>query len=83
VNYHLPDVYEAYVHRSGRNEQEQRDLLVSQPEEWLKSLILIQTSDSISTLLWAKQIFKTKPKILDVTPGIKREKIKTVFHHFD
>ena len=32
-----------------------------------------------NTLLWAKQIFKTKPNH-DVAPELK-EKIKTVFHH--
>ena len=97
VNYHLPDVYEAYVHRSGRTARagaKGLSLTVLQPEEvaeiadfekelGIKFNQFKKPSDlSIeenNTLLWAKQIFKTKPNH-DVAPELK-EKIKTVFHH--
>ncbi|MFV5684684.1 DEAD/DEAH box helicase [Flavobacterium sp. GB2R13] len=97
VNYHLPDVYEAYVHRSGRTARagaKGLSLTVLQPEEVLeiadfeKELGIkfiefkkptVASIEENNTLLWAKQIFKTKPNH-DVAPELK-EKIKTVFHH--
>ncbi|MFV8337284.1 DEAD/DEAH box helicase [Flavobacterium sp. RSP29] len=97
VNYHLPDVYEAYVHRSGRTARagaKGLSLTVLQPEEEVeiadfeKELGIkftqfkkptVASIEENNTLLWAKQIFKTKPNH-DVAPDLK-EKIKTVFHH--
>ena len=97
VNYHLPDAYEAYVHRSGRTARAGAkgiQLIVLQPEEvseitqFEKELgikfIEFKKPSSLSieennTLLWAKQIFKTKPNH-EVDAELKT-KIKTVFHH--
>ncbi|MDI5895839.1 DEAD/DEAH box helicase [Flavobacterium algoritolerans] len=97
VNYHLPDVYEAYVHRSGRTARagaKGLSLTVMQPEEVVeiadfeKELGIkftqfkkptVASIEENNTLLWAKQIFKTKPNH-DVAAELK-EKIKTVFHH--
>lgn len=97
VNYHLPDVYEVYVHRSGRTARagaKGLSLTVLQPEEVTEiadferelgiqftkykkpSLASIEENN---TLLWAKQIFKTKPNH-DVDAELKT-KIKTIFHH--
>jgi superfamily II DNA/RNA helicase len=97
VNYHLPDVYEAYVHRSGRTARagaKGLSLTVLQPEEekeivdFEKELGIKFTKfkkpstlsiEENNTLLWAKQIFKTKPNH-EVDAELKT-KIKTVFHH--
>lgn len=97
VNYHLPDVYEVYVHRSGRTARagaKGLSLTVLQQEEvaeiadFEKELGIKftkfqkPTSENIeenNALLWAKQIFKTKPN-QDVSSDFKN-KIKTVFHH--
>ena len=97
VNYHLPDVYEVYVHRSGRTARAGAkgvSLTVLQQEEvaeiadFEKELGIKftkfkkPTSENIeenNVLLWAKQIFKTKPN-QDVSADFKN-KIKTVFHH--
>ena len=97
VNYHLPDVYEVYVHRSGRTARagaKGLSLTVLQQEEvaeiadFEKELGIKftkfkkPTSENIeenNVLLWAKQIFKTKPN-QDVSADFKN-KIKTVFHH--
>ena len=97
VNYHLPDVYEAYVHRSGRTARagaKGLSLTVLQPEEvkeiadFEKELGIKFTEfkkpsalsiEENNTLLWAKQIFKTKPNH-EVDAELKT-KIKTVFHH--
>lgn len=97
VNYHLPDVYEAYVHRSGRTARagaKGLSLTVLQPEEvaeiaaFEKELGIqftqfkkpnVASIEENNTLLWAKQIFKTKPNH-EVNPELKN-KIKTVFHH--
>ncbi|WP_348824778.1 DEAD/DEAH box helicase [Flavobacterium aestuarii] len=97
VNYHLPDVYETYVHRSGRTARAGAKglaLTVLQPEEAAEiadferelgikfteykkpSAVSIEENNM---LLWAKQIFKTKPNH-DVDAELKT-KIKTVFHH--
>ena len=97
VNYHLPDVYEVYVHRSGRTARagaKGLSLTVIQKEE-INDIAEFQdelgivfneyakpTAESVeesNTLLWAKQIFKTKPNH-DVSKELK-EKIKTIFHH--
>jgi superfamily II DNA/RNA helicase len=97
VNYHLPDAYESYVHRSGRTARagaKGLSLTVLQPEEekeiadfekelgikfspFLKPSAL--SIEENNTLLWAKQIFKTKPNH-DLNAELKT-KIKTVFHH--
>ena len=97
VNYHLPDTYEAYVHRSGRTARAGANglsLTVLQAEEEAEiadferelglqfSKYQRPSTASIeenNALLWAKQIFKTKPNH-QVNPELK-EKIKTVFHH--
>jgi ATP-dependent RNA helicase DeaD len=97
VNYHLPDVYEAYVHRSGRTARagsKGLSLTVLQKEEvaeiadFEKELGIKFTEfkkpslaniEENNTLLWAKQIFKTKPNH-EVNSDLK-DKIKTVFHH--
>lgn len=97
VNYHLPDVYETYVHRSGRTARagaKGLSLTVLQPEEVVeiadfeKELGIkftkfkkpsLESIEENNTLLWAKQIFKTKPNH-EIAPDLK-EKIKTVFHH--
>lgn len=97
VNYHLPDVYEVYVHRSGRTARagaKGLSLTVLQPEEeaeiadFEKELGIKFTKfkkptaasiEENNMLLWAKQIFKTKPNH-EVDPDVKT-KIKTVFHH--
>jgi ATP-dependent RNA helicase DeaD len=97
VNYHLPDVYEAYVHRSGRTARagaKGLSLTVLQQEEVIeiadfeKELGIkftkfqkpsADTIEENNTLLWAKQIFKTKPNH-EVSAEFKN-KIKTVFHH--
>ena len=97
VNYHLPDVHEAYVHRSGRTARagaKGLSLTVLQAEEvpeiaeFEKELgikfseFMKPTANNIeenNTLLWAKQIFKTKPN-QEVSAEFK-DKVKTVFHH--
>ena len=97
VNYHLPDAYESYVHRSGRTARagaKGLSLTVLQPEEE-KEIVDFEKELGIkfskfskpsavsieenNTLLWAKQIFKTKPNH-EVDPELKT-KVKTVFHH--
>ena len=97
VNYHLPDVYEVYVHRSGRTARAGAkgvSLTVLQQEEvaeiadFEKELGIKftkfqkPTSENIeenNALLWAKQIFKTKPN--QEVSDVFKNKIKTVFHH--
>lgn len=97
VNYHLPDTYETYVHRSGRTARagaKGLSLTVLQEEEVVEipefekelgikftkfqkpSVISLEENN---TLLWAKQIFKTKPNH-DISTDLKT-KVKTVFHH--
>ena len=97
VNYHLPDVYEVYVHRSGRTARAGAkgfSLTVLQQEEVgeiadferelgikftkFKKPTAVNIEEN-NTLLWAKQIFKTKPNH-EVSTDFKN-KIKTVFHH--
>ncbi|OXA88365.1 DEAD/DEAH box helicase [Flavobacterium hercynium] len=97
VNYHLPDTYENYVHRSGRTARagaKGLSLTVLQQEEVVeipefeKELGIKFTQfkkpsavslEENNTLLWAKQIFKTKPNH-DISAELKT-KVKTVFHH--
>nr|WP_199002578.1 DEAD/DEAH box helicase [Flavobacterium sp. ASV13] len=97
VNYHLPDTYETYVHRSGRTAragakglsltvlQEEEAIEISEFENELGiTFTPFQKPSAISleennTLLWAKQIFKTKPNH-DISADLKT-KVKTVFHH--
>jgi ATP-dependent RNA helicase DeaD len=97
VNYHLPDVYEVYVHRSGRTaragakgfsltvlQQEEASEIADFERELGIKFTKFQkpTAANIeenNTLLWAKQIFKTKPNH-EVSTDFKN-KIKTVFHH--
>ncbi|MBC7844939.1 MAG: DEAD/DEAH box helicase [Flavobacterium sp.] len=97
VNYHLPDTYENYVHRSGRTARagaKGLSLTVLQAEEVAEiadferelgiKFVKFQkpTAENIeenNTLLWAKQIFKTKPNH-EVSADFKN-KVKTIFHH--
>jgi ATP-dependent RNA helicase DeaD len=97
VNYHLPDVYEVYVHRSGRTARAGAkgfSLTVLQQEEvaeiadFEKELGIkftkfqkptLENIEENNTLLWAKQIFKTKPNH-ELAEDFKN-KIKTIFHH--
>ncbi len=97
VNYHLPDVSETYVHRSGRTARAGAkgfSLTVLQEDEYAKLLSYekeldlnftefkkpnAQSIEDNNTVLWAKQIFKTKPNH-EVSPVLK-EKVKTIFHH--
>ena len=97
VNYHLPDAYETYVHRSGRTARagaEGLSLTIIQPEEQFEiadfekelsiSFKRMPKADEKSilenkVLLWAKQIFKTKPnhKFSEHT----KDQVHTIFHH--
>ena len=97
VNYHLPDTYENYVHRSGRTARagaKGLSLTVLQQEEVAEiadferelgitfTKFQKPTAENIeenNTILWAKQIFKTKPNH-EVSADFKN-KIKTIFHH--
>ncbi|WP_320814427.1 DEAD/DEAH box helicase [Flavobacterium sp.] len=97
VNYHLPDVYEAYVHRSGRTaraganglsltvlQKEEKFELVEFENELGIKFTEFKKPDTVSiednnSLLWAKQIFKTKPN--NEVSLVLKEKIKTIFHH--
>jgi ATP-dependent RNA helicase DeaD len=97
VNYHLPDTFENYVHRSGRTARagaKGLSLTVLQKEEVAEiadfekelgirfSKFKKPSSENIeenNTLLWAKQIFKTKPNH-EISTDLKNS-IKTVFHH--
>jgi superfamily II DNA/RNA helicase len=97
VNYHLPDAYESYVHRSGRTaragakglsltvlqEEEIQEIADFEKELGIKFTEFKKPSalsiEENNTLLWAKQIFKTKPNH-EVDAELKT-KIKTVFHH--
>jgi len=97
VNYHLPDTYENYVHRSGRTARAGANglsLTVLQAEEEIeiadfeKELGIqfkpfakpsVASIEDNNTVLWAKQIFKTKPNH-EVDTELKT-KIKTIFHH--
>ena len=97
VNYHLPDVYEVYVHRSGRTaragakglaltvlqQEEVAEIADFERELGIKfSKFQKPSAENIeenNTLLWAKQIFKTKPNH-EVSADFKN-KVKTIFHH--
>lgn len=97
VNYHLPDTYEAYVHRSGRTARAGAtglSLTVLQAEEEAEIVdfereLGLQFSkyqkpstasiEENNALLWAKQIFKTKPN--HELEAEFKTKIKTIFHH--
>lgn len=97
VNYHLPDAYETYVHRSGRTaragaeglsltvlqKDEGNELALFEKELGIKfKKIKKPSSENIeenNILLWAKQIFRTKPNH-EIAQEL-RIKIKTVFHH--
>lgn len=97
INYHLPDVYETYVHRSGRTARAGANglsLTILQKEEVFEIAHFenelgiqfkeykkpaVESVEENNTLLWAKQIFKTKPNN-EISPALK-EKVKTIFHH--
>ena len=97
VNYHLPDRFDTYVHRSGRTAragakgisltilQQEEEADIADFEAALEITFTKQskaTSESIAennTLLWAKQIFKTKPD-KTVSQDL-RKNLQTVFHH--
>ncbi|WP_125720797.1 DEAD/DEAH box helicase [Flavobacterium ustbae] len=97
INYHLPDTYENYVHRSGRTaragarglsltvlQQEEvfeiadfeRELGIKFSEFKKPSAASLEENNM---LLWAKQIFKTKPNH-ELAQDLKT-RVKTVFHH--
>ncbi len=97
VNYHLPDTFETYVHRSGRTARagakglsltvlqkvEVGEIPLFEKELGIK-FNLINKPNAVSieennAVLWAKQIFKTKPNH-ELNFEFKN-KIKTVFHH--
>ncbi len=97
INYHLPDTYENYVHRSGRTARagaKGLSLTVLQQEEVFEiadferelgikfSQFKKPSAASLeenNMLLWAKQIFKTKPN--HELSGDLKTRVKTVFHH--
>ncbi|KRD57690.1 DEAD/DEAH box helicase [Flavobacterium sp. Root935] len=97
VNYHLPDTYENYVHRSGRTaragakglsltvlqQEETAEIADFERELGIKFLEFKKPSaaslEENNMLLWAKQIFKTKPNH-EIANELKT-KVKTVFHH--
>ncbi len=97
VNYHLPETYETYVHRSGRTgragakalsltvlqQEEEAEIANFERELGIKFTKFQKPSaeniEENNTLLWAKQIFKTKPNH-EVSSEFKN-KIKTIFHH--
>ncbi|WP_343586742.1 DEAD/DEAH box helicase [Flavobacterium sp.] len=97
INYHLPDTYENYVHRSGRTARagaKGLSLTVLQQEEVFEiadferelgikfSEFKKPSAASLeenNMLLWAKQIFKTKPNH-ELSQDLKT-RVKTVFHH--
>jgi ATP-dependent RNA helicase DeaD len=97
INYHLPDTYENYVHRTGRTARAGEKglaLTILQPEEvseiadFEKELGInfqqfkkptIESLGENNTILWAKQIFKTKPN-QEISKEFK-SKVKTIFHH--
>ncbi|HQZ25926.1 MAG TPA: DEAD/DEAH box helicase [Flavobacterium sp.] len=97
VNYHLPDTYENYVHRSGRTaragakglsltvlqQEEVAEIADFERELGIKFTKFQKPSaeniEENNTILWAKQIFKTKPNH-EVSADFKN-KIKTIFHH--
>lgn len=97
VNYHLPDAYESYVHRSGRTaragatglsltllqEDEVNQIAAFEKELGIQFKAFKKPSalslEENNILLWAKQIFKTKPN-QEVAEDLK-VKVKTVFHH--
>jgi ATP-dependent RNA helicase DeaD len=97
VNYHLPDVAELYVHRSGRTARagaKGYSLTVIQEEEIEKLKEFqaelgidfkefkkpdAQSIEENNMVLWAKQLFKTKPD--HEIPATLKDRIKTVFHH--
>ncbi|MBC7440133.1 MAG: DEAD/DEAH box helicase, partial [Flavobacterium sp.] len=97
VNYHLPEVFETYVHRSGRTaragakglsltilqDDEQKEIQNFEKALGIKFLKIEkpnnQNIEDNNALLWAKQIFKTKPNYtLDAE---LKDKFKTIFHH--
>ena len=97
INYHLPDTYENYVHRSGRTARagaKGLSLTVLQQEEVFEiadferelgikfSEFKKPSAASLeenNMLLWAKQIFKTKPNH-ELSQDLKT-RVKTVFYH--
>lgn len=97
INYHLPDVAETYVHRSGRTARAGAKglaltVIQEDEEEKLAGFQQIlgidfkemakpnnQSVAENNTLLWAKQLFKTKPNH-EVSSDLKNN-IKTIFHH--
>lgn len=97
VNYHLPEFYESYIHRSGRTARAGAKglaLTVLQKEEAFEipefedelgitftkyNKPNAQSIEENNAVLWARQIFKTKPNH-NLSIEFK-ENIKTVFHH--
>jgi len=97
VQYHLPDTYDTYVHRSGRTARagaKGLSLSVIQEEEVAdipdleKELGIVfsemKKADALAieennAKLWARKIFKTKPR-KDISENLKAD-LKIIFHH--
>ena len=97
VNYHLPDVYEAYVHRSGRTaragakglsltvlQKEETTQLADFKKELGLDFVEYKKPDAIS--LEENNTFLWAKQIFKTKPNhdvslILKDKIKTVFHH--
>ncbi len=97
INYHLPDTYENYVHRSGRTARagaKGLSLTVLQQEEVFEIADFerelgikfsefkkpsVASLEENNMLLWAKQIFKTKPN--HELSQEQKTRVKTIFHH--
>ncbi len=97
VNYHLPDVYEAYVHRSGRTaragakglsltvlQKEETTQLADFKKELGLDFVAYKKPDAIS--LEENNTFLWAKQIFKTRPNhdvstILKDKIKTVFHH--
>lgn len=97
VNYHLPDVYEAYVHRSGRTaragakglsltvlQKEETTQLADFKKELGLDFVAYKKPDAIS--LEENNTFLWAKQIFKTRPNhdvstVLKDKIKTVFHH--
>lgn len=97
VNYHLPDVYETYVHRSGRTARagaKGLSLTVLQPEEVVEiadfekelGIKFVEFKKPTVASIEENNTFLWAKQIFKTKPNHEvapelKEKIKTVFHH--
>ncbi|WP_306350133.1 DEAD/DEAH box helicase [Flavobacterium sp. '19STA2R22 D10 B1'] len=97
VNYHLPDVYEAYVHRSGRTARagaKGLSLTVLQPEEVIEiadfekelGIKFIEFKKPTAESIEENNTYLWAKQIFKTKPNhdvdpALKDKIKTVFHH--